>query len=336
MRLFYSPFHTFIHKVLVTAHEAGLWGEITFVATYPFKNSDGEDQGDAYSIGALNPLDKVPTLALSDGQIVFGSQAVVECLDGMNRSGTPLYPSAGPARWEAVSRLALADTLFETTVQMVMEGWHDEANQRIEFFEWIWPKTIRGLDHLEAYCKRGFGQFDIGQAAMLHALSYVDFRAKFYAAKDPLYPDYDAFEKRPNLRSWWDEMIQRPYVVTHYNVDFAGNDSAQFCQANVRAVIELQQANGTLLFSSISGRRQTATKRVSCSKKSASITSRSRWTFSPASNSNRRFSRSIQITESRRLSISMGLGARRTPFSNRVRFCSTSPKNRKTMADRND
>ena len=53
MKLFYSPFHTFIHKVLVTAHEAGLWDEITFVPTYPFKNRDGEDQGDAYSIVAV-------------------------------------------------------------------------------------------------------------------------------------------------------------------------------------------------------------------------------------------------------------------------------------------
>ena len=69
MKLFYSPFHTFIHKVLVTAHEAGLWDEITFVPTYPFKNREGEDQGDAYSIAALNPLNKVPTLALDSGQV---------------------------------------------------------------------------------------------------------------------------------------------------------------------------------------------------------------------------------------------------------------------------
>ena len=65
MKLFYSPFHTFIHKVLVTVHEAGLWQDITFVPTYPFKNREGEDQGDAYSIAALNPLDKVPTTRFS-------------------------------------------------------------------------------------------------------------------------------------------------------------------------------------------------------------------------------------------------------------------------------
>ncbi|MGI9228910.1 MAG: hypothetical protein ACR2P9_03525, partial [Gammaproteobacteria bacterium] len=61
MRLFYSPFHSFIHKVLVTIHEAGLWDATTFVPTYPFKNRDGEDQGDRYSIKAINPLGKVPT-----------------------------------------------------------------------------------------------------------------------------------------------------------------------------------------------------------------------------------------------------------------------------------
>jgi len=243
MKLFYSPFHTFIHKVLVTAHEAGLWEDITFVPTYPFKNRDGEDQGDAYSIAALNPLNKVPTLALDSGQVVYGSQAVVECLDSMSRSGKQLYPAAGARRWDALSRLALADTMFETTVMLVMEGWQPEEDQRIDFFEWIWPKIIRGCDSLEASCKRGFDDFDIGQAAMLHAISYMDFRVKFYDARDPLYPDFDCFDQRPNLKAWWDEAIQRPSVICHYNRDFEGDDSAQFLQRNVQEVLAAQAAN---------------------------------------------------------------------------------------------
>ena len=245
MRQFYSPFHTFIHKVLVTAHEAELWDDITFVATYPFKNSQGEDQGNAYSIAALNPLDKVPTLALDDGQIVFGSQAVVECLDSMNKTDTPLYPPQGPARWEALSRLALSDMIFETTVQLVMEGWQPEASQRIELFEWVWPKFIRGFDALEAYCKRGFNQFDIGQAAMLHAISYMEFRTKFYAAKDPLYPNFDCFDGRPHLQAWWETALQRPSVMAHYNLDFSGDDSAACCQEHVASVLALQHRYGT-------------------------------------------------------------------------------------------
>jgi len=246
MKLFYSPFHTFIHKVLVTLHEAGLWDDMTFVPVYPYRNRDGVEQGDKYSIAAINPLDKVPTLTLDDGQVVFGSQAIVECLDSMNKSGQHLYPADSARRWEAISRLALADTMFETTVMMVMEGWHPKEEQRKPLFEWIWPKQIRGLDKLEAFARRGFNNFDIGQAAMLHALSYMDFRTRFYEAKDPLYPDYDWMDGRPNLKAWWDEAIQRPSVTCHWNKDYDGDDSAEFCQKQIQDVLELQKDNQTL------------------------------------------------------------------------------------------
>ena len=246
MKLFYSPFHSLIHKVLVTIHEVGLWDDVTFVPTYPFNNRAGEDQGDKYSIAPVNPLDKVPTLVLDDGQVIYASQAIVECLDSMSKSGQRLYPESGPKRWDAITRLALSDTMFESTVMLAMEGWNPVEKQRIEFFEWIWPKIIRGCDKLEASCKRGFDGFDIGQAAMLHAVSYVDFRVNFYEAKDPLYPAFDCFENRPNLEAWWKDAIQRPSVTNHYNVDFEGDDSAEFCQKHVREVLELQKKNGTL------------------------------------------------------------------------------------------
>ena len=241
MKLFYSPFHSFIHKVLVTAHEGDLWKDITFVPCFPFKNREGEDQGDAYSIASLNPLDKVPTLALDDGQVIYGSQAVAECLDNMSQSGRHLYPASGPKRWEVVTRLALADTIFETTVQLAMEGWQPIEQQRIDFFKWIWPKIIRGCDSLEVSCKNGFDGFDIGQAAMLHAISYMDFKVNFYEAKDPLYPAFNCFENRPNLEAWWLDSIQRPSVTSHYNVDFQGDDSASFLQQQVKEVLEAQK-----------------------------------------------------------------------------------------------
>ena len=81
MKLFYSPFHTFVHKVLVTAHECGHWDKLERVATFPFKNNAGEDCGDSYDISPLNPLDKVPTLVTDDGQVIFASQAICEYLE---------------------------------------------------------------------------------------------------------------------------------------------------------------------------------------------------------------------------------------------------------------
>jgi len=244
MRLFYSPFHTFVHKSLVVAHDAGLWEAITFVPTYPFKNRNGEDQGDRYSIAAINPLNKVPTLALDSGQVVYGSQAVVEYLDAHRRTGTRLYPADGPARWDALTRLALADTMFESTVVLVMEGWQPEDEQRIGTFEWIWPKLIRGLDELERACRRGFAAFDIGHVGMLQMISYLDFRAKFYKARDLLHPEYDWAAGRGALKTWFDAAITRPSVQSHYFRDFEGDDSAAFLQSNVDAVLAARRRNG--------------------------------------------------------------------------------------------
>lgn len=238
-KLFYSPFHTFVHKVLVTAHECGLWDDITFVPTFPFRNNDGEDVAGRYSIAELNPLDKVPTLATETGQVIYGSQSICEFLDA-NAKANRLYPEPGPARWDAISRLALCDTMFETTVILVMEQWHPEAEQRIGLFEWIWPKIIRGLDALERDAARGWDRFDVGHASMLHAISYIGFRVEFYEAKDPLHPTFDWRANRPNLAAWYDEALQRPSVQAHYMKDFEGDRSPEFHRRMVDEVLAAQ------------------------------------------------------------------------------------------------
>ena len=244
MKLFYSPFHTFIHKVLVTAHETGHWDAITFVPTFPFKNNDGEDVAGQYSIAALNPLDKVPTLALDSGQVIYGSQAICEYLDS-NSLERRLYPEPGPARWDAITRLALCDTMFELTVQMVMEGWQPEEERRESLYRFIWPKLKRGLDRLEEGASNGWNDFDIGHASALHMLSYTEFRFNFYGDKDPVEPDFDWRKGHPSLQAWYEEALQRPSVQSHYNKDFEGDKSPQFHQAMVREVLEAQQGSDT-------------------------------------------------------------------------------------------
>lgn len=242
MKLFYSPFHTFVHKVLVTAHECGHWDDIDFVATFPFKNLDGEDQGEAYSIAAINPLSKVPTLATDTGQVIFGSQAVCEYLDA-NSKAAKMYPDAGTARWDAVTRLAMSDTIFESTVQMVAEQWQEPEQWNMYVFERLWPKFVRALDWLDAEAAKGWDSFDVGHAAMLHAISYIGFRAEFYEAKDPIHPNFDWREGRPALSAWFDKALARPSVRSHFNVDFTGDTSAARLQEAVQEVLALQKAN---------------------------------------------------------------------------------------------
>lgn len=241
MMLFYSPFHTFVHKVLVTAHECGHWEQLERIATFPFKNNEGEDCGDSYDITLLNPLDKVPTLVTDDGQAVFGSQAICEYLDATALTGK-MYPEPGPKRWNALCRLSLSDSIFESTVQMVMEQWKPRDQWNLGLFEWLWPKFTAGLNYLECDVARGCDSFDVGHAAMLHAISYLGFRAEFYEAKDPIHPNFNWREGRPALSAWYDDSMQRPSVQAHYDRPFEGDDSAATCQAAVSACLALRAA----------------------------------------------------------------------------------------------
>ena len=240
MKLFYSPIHSFVHKVLVTAHETGHWGNFEIVAVYPFR--DGDDDGNTYSLAAIHPLSKVPTLALDDGTVIYGSQAVVEYFDMTGTAEPRLYPPAGPERWEVLTRLALGDTIFENTVMLSMESRYSDEERHVATYEWIWPKLIRGLDTLEHRVQQGFRQFDIGQASMLHALSYLALIAEFDEGRDPVQPNFDWTDSRPNLKAWWDETIQRPSVTAHFNQVYEGDDSPANCQAKVQEVLAAQRA----------------------------------------------------------------------------------------------
>lgn len=227
MKLFYSPIHGFIHKVLVVAHEAGAWDKIEFVPIYPMR--------DGYSIAAINPLHKVPTLALKDGTVLYGSQTIAEYLDSLAKT-KKLYPAAGAKRWDALRRLALADTVFEVTVNMALEK--GEVPMRESVFTWYWPKVERALDQMEIDAGNTKG-FDIGGAATLHALSYLD-RQLNKGLKPPVPAGYNWRKGRPKLTAWWNKALKRPSVTSHFNKDFTGPDSAEFAAAQVAEVVRAQ------------------------------------------------------------------------------------------------
>ncbi len=237
MKLFYSAFHGFIHKALVTTYVTGYWEEMEFVPTFPFKNRDGEDQGDAYSLRKLSPLDKVPLLVTDDGRVVYGSEALCRCLDDISKADK-LYPQSGSALWDALTRHDRAQTVFDCTVQLNMEGWQPEEQRRMDLYHWLWPKILGSFDVMEAEAGDWDDVMDIGHACTLHALSYLDFGSKFYDAVDPLYPRYEFRNGRPQLTAWFNRMTQHPAVACHWNQDYEGDDSAEHCQRHVREALE--------------------------------------------------------------------------------------------------
>jgi len=228
MQLFYSPGRS-LHKVPIVAREKGLWDKIEVVAVYPYR--------DGYDIGAINPLAKVPTLVDDEGTAVYGSQAICGYLDFLG-SGPRLYPAEGPKRWDALRRLALADTVFETAVQIALENNRAPADRRPDFYKRQWPKILRGFDEMERDIARR-QDWDIGRVATLHPCSYVDVSRTH---KDPLHTNYDWRPDHPKLAAWFTEACKRPSVAAQLQVDPPADDSAGACQRAVKAVVAHRNA----------------------------------------------------------------------------------------------
>lgn len=239
MKLFYSPFHDFVHKVLVVIHEAGIADRIETIPSFPFRNLDGEWVTGEYAISTLNPLGRVPFLALDDGTVLYSSQVVVEYLDSL--SSRPLYPARGAARFDALRRLALGDAVFEIAVQMSMEGWREPARRRDDLYAWLWPKIERALDALEQELPGGH-DFDIGDAGLLQGISYLD----AWAADRPEITGNVCAGWRTRWQrtaSWFDQMLERPSVKSHYRVPYVGDTTARHHNAAVEAVLRLGKRN---------------------------------------------------------------------------------------------
>ncbi len=228
MKLFYSPVHDFIHKSVVVAEEVGVWEQIEEVTVYP--------RNKGYSIAAINSLAKVPTLALDDGTVLFGSQTIAEYLNSISVNGVHVYPEPGPQRWNALARLALADIFFDITTRLTHERLLDEPGQHV--IQWHWPKLMRSLDRMEEDAAM-LDDFDIGCIGTLQALTYFD-RQCAIPWPAPAVLNYDWRDDRPNLTTWFEQAITRPSVATHFKQPFNGDDSPEFCQAKVAEVLQAQ------------------------------------------------------------------------------------------------
>ena len=85
--------------------------------------------GDAAEIAAFNPLRRVPTLVLDDGDVLIESGAILDWLDEEAGPGRALVPRHGLARRQALKVCALATGLGDEAVSLVYERvLHDQTS----------------------------------------------------------------------------------------------------------------------------------------------------------------------------------------------------------------
>jgi glutathione S-transferase len=195
VKLHWSPRSPFVRKVMVVAHERDLVAKLDCVRTMVAITAPNQ------TLRPDNPLNKIPTLVLDEGTVLYDSPVICEYLDGLGPA-IRLIPLSGPERLEALRRQALGDGFLDFLLL-----WRNERSDR--------PEQYRSPDHLKAFQTKyewtlgaldkeadalAAGPLRIGHVAIACALSYLDFR----------FADLDWRTPHPRIAKWHKTFADRP------------------------------------------------------------------------------------------------------------------------------
>lgn len=195
LSLYWGSASPFVRKVMVVAHELGVQGDIEVLdsAAHPVER-------DA-RIKAYNPLAKVPAALAGDGTKLYDSRVICEYLDAQAQGG--LFPAAGPARWTALRRQALADGVLDAALLIRYETLvRPEARRWPLWIEKQFEKLTDGLDAMAADLPEPQCH-DIGAISCACALGWLDFR----------FPDFDWRDGRGAVAAWQAGFETRPAMI---------------------------------------------------------------------------------------------------------------------------
>ncbi len=187
MKLYGSPISPFSRKAMVIARELDLKLEIL-----PRPDNAAEFR-------RINPLGKIPALALNDGSVLFDSPVICEYLNQLGGGkffpGVSLWASS-TGKWKALTLQALGDGLADAAVAIAVENRQSSPNQA--HIDRHRAAITSALDVLE---KVKFAEVPtIGEISVACALGYMEFRK--------LEPDWRA--SRPKLAAWYDKFCDYP------------------------------------------------------------------------------------------------------------------------------
>jgi glutathione S-transferase len=191
MRLYGSLTSPYVRKVRILLKEQRIPCE--FVVT------------DAWAadspVPKLNPIGKVPVLALDDGRVLFDSPLICEYLDSL--APEPLIPATGETRWQALSWHALSQGILDAVVARLLESRRAPEKQSSEVIARQEEKIARSLTYADS-AEKGYPylleeRFSYADLTLAVALEYIDFRY-----------EHPWREKHPRLALWLAGIMTRP------------------------------------------------------------------------------------------------------------------------------
>jgi glutathione S-transferase len=87
----------------------------------PFEHKPWSTFGDADKIRPYNPLTRVPTLVLDDGEVLTDSHIILDYLDSLVSADVRMFPATEPARHKALRVASFATGLGDKAVSLFYE-----------------------------------------------------------------------------------------------------------------------------------------------------------------------------------------------------------------------
>lgn len=194
--LHWSPRSPYVRKVMIALHEKGLIDQVSTVRTHV------DPMIPLLGFMDFNPLSKIPTLELDDGQVLFDSHVICRWADLNGTSGPKLFPSELAVERDEALGTGLLDVAVSWLVEARMRPPALRSDAVIEAYR---TKVRFTLDWLERHVPRLTSRpFDIGHLTIGTALCYLDFR---FATEDwrKLHPSLAAwhtgFRKRASVQA---------------------------------------------------------------------------------------------------------------------------------------
>src|ERR1700704_4980181 len=143
MRLYWSSRSPFVRKAMIAAHETGVASRIETIRVEVAVSKLNAD------VMAHNPLNKIPTLVLENGDVLFDSRVICEYFDSLN-TGPKLFPSDPSERWTALRRDAIGTGIMENGVALIGEMARPAEMQSQPHIAAYQTKIQAALNYLDA------------------------------------------------------------------------------------------------------------------------------------------------------------------------------------------
>ncbi len=166
--------------------------------------------GDFDSIRKTNPTGRIPALVLDDGAVLVDSGVILDYLDEAVGPARALIPRSGPARREALHRVALASSAIDKAGAANYERLL--RPQQYQWPEWIarlQTQAVGAIAALEELSWPADAPLDQAQITTVSLLRYLELRS----------PDLAPRARFPNLAALAARCEQRPEFQATYPPD---------------------------------------------------------------------------------------------------------------------